>query len=62
MRNRRYQNHGQLVLELERQHPQAPAIPKLKGLVEALADILLEALNADRPAKMGGADEHEDHA
>jgi hypothetical protein len=32
-----------------------------KGLVEALADLLLKALDMDR-LPMGGADEHQDHA
>ncbi len=31
-------------------------------LVEALADLLLEALEANRMTKTGGIDEHEDHA
>jgi predicted fused transcriptional regulator/phosphomethylpyrimidine kinase len=62
MRSRRHQNGHQLVLQLERQNPQIPAVKNIKGLVEALADLLLEALEADRKTKTGGEDEHEDHA
>ena len=61
MRNRRHQNHDQLVLELERQNRQVPVIKNLKGLAETLADLLLEALEASKTAKTGGVDEHEDH-
>ena len=61
MRSRRNRDHNQLVLELERQNLQVP-VKNVKGLVEALADLLLEALKVDRTAKTGGADEHEDHA
>lgn len=62
MRSRRHQNRDQLVLQLERQNLQVPAVKNVKGLVEALADLLLEALEANRMTKTGGADEHEDHA
>ncbi|MBP2446464.1 hypothetical protein JOH51_007261 [Rhizobium leguminosarum] len=31
-------------------------------MVEALADLLLEALEVNRTTKTGGVDEHEDHA
>jgi hypothetical protein len=31
-------------------------------LVEALAELLLEALRAEEPKKKGGEDEHQDHA
>ncbi|AUX78982.1 hypothetical protein NXT3_PB00327 (plasmid) [Sinorhizobium fredii] len=50
----------QLVLQLERQNPQVP-VKNVKGLVEALAELLLEALEVNRTAKTGGADEHKDH-
>jgi hypothetical protein len=40
-----YQNRGQLVLELEPQN--CPALVKRSRLVEALADLLLEALGTD---------------
>lgn len=61
MRSRRHQNRDQLVLKLERQNLQMP-VKNVKGLVEALADLLLEALEVNKMAKTGGADEHEDHA
>lgn len=60
MRSRRHQNRDQLVLQLERQNRQVP-VKNVKGLVEALADLLLEALEVHRTAKTGGADEREDH-
>jgi hypothetical protein len=53
-RNRRH-DRAQLVLELECQDPQTAA-----ELVEALADLLLEALVAE--TKLGGVDEPQDHA
>jgi hypothetical protein len=58
-RNRRH-NQTQLVLELERQIPTAPVERNTKGLVEALADLLLEALVAE--TRLGGVDEPQDHA
>lgn len=61
MRSRRYQNRDQLVLELERQNRQVP-VKNVKGLVEALADLLLEALEVNKTTKTGGVNEHEDHA
>ena len=60
MRRSRYRNRAQLVLELERQIPYSPVSQSTKGLVEALADLLLEALAAE--ADQGGGDEREDHA
>ncbi|MGV2184036.1 hypothetical protein [Rhizobium rhizogenes] len=62
MRSRRHQNRDQLILQLERQNLQVPVVKNVKGLVEALADLLLEALEANRMPKTGGVDEHEDHA
>lgn len=61
MRSRRHQNRDQLVLELERQNHQVP-VKNVKGLVEALADLLLEALEVNKTTKTGGVNEHEDHA
>ena len=60
MRRSRYHNRAQLVLELERQIPHPPVGQNTKGLVEALADLLLEALAAE--ANQGGGDERKDHA
>ena len=44
MRRDRCQSRAQLVLELESQNPQEPVAANAKGLVEALADLLLEAM------------------
>ena len=60
MRRNRRHSRAQLVLELERQIPQIAAERNAKGLVEALADLLLEALVAE--TKLGGVDEPQDHA
>lgn len=57
MRSRRHQNRDQLVLQLERQNLEVP-LKNVKGLVEALADLLLEAFEVSRTAKTRGADEH----
>ena len=48
MRRNRRHDRAQLVLELERQHPQTAKERPPKGLVEALADLLLEALVAEK--------------
>jgi hypothetical protein len=56
----RHHNQMQLVLELERQSPATLVEGNTKGLVEALADLLLEALAAE--TKLGGVDESQDHA
>lgn len=60
MRKSQYHNRAQLVLELEHQIPHPPMSQNPKGLVEALADLLLEALAAE--VDQGGGDEREDHA
>src|SRR5215471_7558358 len=57
-RNRRH-NQAQLILELER-IPETLVEQNTKRLVEALADLLLEALVGD--TKVGGVDEPQDHA
>jgi hypothetical protein len=57
-RNRR-RNQAQLVLELERQIPERSVEGDAKGLVEALGDLLLEALTAE--TKLGGVDDSQDH-
>lgn len=62
MRKSRYQDRAQLVLALEPQGPRTPLARNPKGLVEALADLLLEAMGAQPAARTGGADEREDHA
>jgi hypothetical protein len=60
VRRSRYRNRAQLVLELERQNHHPAAGKKAKGLVEALADLLLEALAAE--TDQGGGDERKDLA
>jgi hypothetical protein len=59
VRRHRRHNRAQLVLELERQNPAILMERNIKGLVEALADLLLEALAAE--TKVGGVDDLEDH-
>jgi hypothetical protein len=56
----RHHDRAQLVLELERQNRQTAVERNPKGLIEALADLLLEALVAE--TKLGGVDEPQDHA
>lgn len=60
MRRNRRHNRAQLVLELERQNPASLVEGHTNGLVEALADLLLEALFAE--TNLGGVDEPQDHA
>lgn len=57
-----YHNPAQFVLDLERQTPTSPLKVGPKGLVEALADLLLEALGVEGATMMGGEDERQDHA
>jgi hypothetical protein len=59
MRRSRHHNQAQLALELERQTPATLVEGNTRGLVEALADLLLEALVAETK---GGVDESQDHA
>jgi len=59
VRRHQRRNRAQLVLELERQIPTTLVAQNAKGLVEALADLLLEALVAETK---GGVDESQDHA
>jgi hypothetical protein len=61
MRRSRYQSRTQLVLELARAKPELPVERETKGLVETLADLLLEALGAVGTPQKGGTDEHQDH-
>jgi hypothetical protein len=55
-------SRAQLVLDLENHNRQAPAERSAEGLIEALADLLLEALRAEQSAMKGGEDERQDHA
>ena len=54
-------SRAQLVLELQNHDHQALAERSAEGLIEALADLLLEALRAEEPTMKGGEDEHQDH-
>ena len=60
MRRNRRHDRAQLVLELERRSPQTAVERSPKGLVEALADLLLAAVVAE--TELGGVNEPEDHA
>lgn len=62
MRRIRYRSRAQLVLGLERANPEPLVERETKGLVETLADLLLEALDAPGVPEKGGAHEHQDHA
>jgi hypothetical protein len=65
VRNRRYQGRAQLVLELQPHNQRVLVTASTKGLVEALADLLLAALGMDigtTAATGGGVDERQDHA
>jgi hypothetical protein len=62
MRRSQCRVRPQLVLELEYPKPQALLEESPKGLVEALADLLLVAAGKERATVRGGADELQDHA
>ena len=57
MRKSRYRNRVQLALELDRPIQDSPVERDTKGLVETLADLLLEALGTVETPATGGADE-----
>jgi hypothetical protein len=60
-RKSQYRQPMQLGLDLGRRIPQNPLDSNPKGLIQALADLLLEAAGVE-PAQMSGGDhEHEDH-
>ena len=62
MRRVRSQIENQLCLEVHLVNPKTPVETCPEGLVEALADLLLEAMSAARSAKKGGVGEHQNHA
>ena len=62
MRKSPYRNPAQLVLYPEHQSADRLLSPNPKGLVEALADLLLVALGVQCRMVKGGDDEHQDHA
>jgi hypothetical protein len=61
VRKRKSLDRSQLALDLEPRAPTSfPPIPNTKGLIEALADLLLEALGertTDAAASQGGGHE-----
>ena len=54
-------SRAQLSLALESRKAQPPVAPTLKGIVEALAELLLDAAQAERPTRQGGFHERPDH-
>jgi hypothetical protein len=62
MRKGKSQIQNQLCLGIHVVKQTTPVGACMEGLVEALADLLLEALGAVGAATKGGVDEHQDHA
>jgi hypothetical protein len=62
MRKRKTQIQKQLILEMQIVKQTSPVETCMEGLVEALADLLPEALGAVGSATKGGVDEHQNHA
>lgn len=58
MRKKSRQSRDQLALELEPPRHQAPPLQNHKGVVVALADLLLSAVGAVTRSTAGGDDEH----
>ena len=52
----------QFRLDLKHHRPEGPPTPNLKGLIQALADLLLEAAGAESVKAKGGEHEHQDYA
>ena len=67
MHKRRNRDRSQLAPDLEPRNPTpSPATPNVKGLIEALADLLLEAMGErttapEAAARQGGGHEPQDH-
>jgi hypothetical protein len=63
VRRSQYQSRGQLVLELERRDRPVPVEQSTQRLVEALADLLLAALEMEdtTSTSKGGVDEQQNH-
>ena len=57
-----YRNPAQLALYPEHQTVEPPLSLTPKGLIEALADLLLAAIGAPSLTIKGGDDEQQDHA
>ena len=62
MRKGKSQIQNQLSLEINIVKHNSPVEACMEGLVEALADLLLEALGAVGSATKGGVDERQNHA
>ena len=61
-RKSQYREPMQLGLDLGRRIPQNPLGANPKGLIQALADLLLEAAGVETVQMLGGDHEHQDHA
>lgn len=61
-RKSQYREPMQLGLDLGRRIPQNPLGANPKGLIQALADLLLEAAGVETVQMSGGDHEYQDHA
>ena len=61
-RKSQYREPMQLGLDLGRRIPQNPLDSNPKGLIQALADLLLEAAGVETIRMPGGDHEYQDHA
>lgn len=61
-RKSQYREPMQLGLDLGRRIPQNPLGADPKGLIQALADLLLEAAGVETVQMSGGDHEYQDHA
>jgi len=61
-RKSQYREPMQLGLDLGRRIPQNSLDSNPKGLIQALADLLLEAAGVETIQMPGGDHEHQDHA
>jgi hypothetical protein len=61
-RKSQYREPMQLGLDLGRRIPQNPLGANPKGLIQALADLLLEAAGVEPVQMSGGDHEYQDHA
>jgi uncharacterized protein YegL len=61
-RKSQYREPIQLSLDLSHRVPREPLGANPKGLIQALADLLLEAAGVETVQMSGGDHEHQDHA
>ncbi len=61
-RKSQYREPIQLSLDLDRRIPQEPLGASPKGLIQAIADLLLEAAGVETVQMSGGDHERQDHA